>query len=212
METSAHRRPRRGEKPARAGYDAPPILGRQSMFLPAHAPNRDGRRRLSPRRGHLLLLSLLLALPLLGCRSNGSEGDAQSGPEASEAVMPAGPGRDLAWVIFGADTVVAEIARTPDQRSQGLKDRDFLAPGAGMIFVFDTEEVRSFWMQDTFIPLDIAYLDANARIIDIQPMEPESTRLHTSSGPAMFALEVPQGWFAEMEIEVGAQAEIVFGN
>ena len=81
-----------------------------------------------------------------------------------------------------------------------------------MIFVFETEEVRSFWMQDTFIPLDIAYLDANARIIDIQQMEPETTRMHTSSGPAMFALEVPQGWFAEMEIEVGAQAEIVFGT
>jgi uncharacterized membrane protein (UPF0127 family) len=81
-----------------------------------------------------------------------------------------------------------------------------------MIFVFDDEEVRSFWMQDTFIALDIAYLDANARIIDIQQMEPQTTRLHTSSGPSMFALEVPQGWFAEMEIEVGVEAEIVFGN
>ena len=183
------------------------------MFHPsAHAPDRDGHQRRPPRPGHLLLVPLLLALPLLGCRSNGSEGDAQSGPEASETVLPAGPGRDLAWVIIGVDTVVAEIARTPDQRSQGLKDRDYLAPGAGMIFVFDTEEVRSFWMQDTFIPLDIAYLDANARIIDIQQMEPETTRLYTSSGPAMFALEVPQGWFAEMEIAVGAQAEIVFGN
>lgn len=180
------------------------------MLFSVLAPVRGRRRRRLPRPGHLLLCSFLLALPLLGCRSNGSEGDAQSGPETSEAVMPAGPGRDLAWVIFGADTVVAEIARTPDQRSQGLKDRDFLAPGAGMIFVFETEEVRSFWMQDTFIPLDIAYLDANARIIDIQQMEPETTRLHTSSGPAMFALEVPQGWFAEMEIAVGARAQIVF--
>ena len=122
------------------------------------------------------------------------------------------PGRDRAWVIIGADTVLAEVARTPEQRSQGLKDRDYLAPGTGMIFVFDDEEVRSFWMQDTFIALDIAYLDADARILDIQQMEPRTTRLHTSSGPAMFALEVPQGWFAEMEIEAGAQAEIVFGN
>ncbi len=158
----------------------------------------------------LLLLSLV-ALPLLGCRSNGSEGEAQSGLEASDAAAPARPGRDLAWVIIGADTVVAEVARTPDERSQGLKNRDHLAPGNGMIFVFDDEEVRSFWMQDTFIPLDIAYMDANARIIDIQQMEPETTRLYTSSGPAMFALEVPEGWFAEMGIGVGAQAEIVFG-
>jgi len=210
METSVHRRPPGGETPARAGYDDPPTLGRQSMFLPARVPDCNRRRSRPSRPGHLLLLFLLLALPLLGCRSNGSEGDAQSGPEASETVVPAGPGRDLAWVIFGTDTVVAEIARTPDQRSQGLKDRDYLAPGAGMIFLFEDEEVRSFWMQDTFIPLDIAYLDANARIIDIQQMEPETTRLHTSSGPAMFALEVPQGWFAEMEIAVGARAQIVF--
>ena len=181
------------------------------MFFPAHAPDCHGRRRRSPRLGQLLLFPLLLGLPLLGCRSNGAEGDAQSGPEASEAVMPA-PGRDLAWVIIGADTVVAEVARTPTQRSQGLSNRDHLAPGAGMIFVFEDEEVRSFWMQDTYIPLDIAYLDATARIIDIQQMEPETTRMHTSSGPAMFALEVPQGWFAEMEIQVGAQVEIVFGR
>ncbi|MCY3706329.1 MAG: DUF192 domain-containing protein [Gammaproteobacteria bacterium] len=180
------------------------------MFLPARVPDCNRRRSRPSRPGHLPLLFLLLALPLLGCRSNGSEGDAQSGPEASETVVPAGPGRDLAWVIFGTDTVVAEIARTPDQRSQGLKDRDYLAPGAGMIFLFEDEEVRSFWMQDTFIPLDIAYLDANARIIDIQQMEPQTTSLHTSSGPAMFALEVPQGWFAEMEIAVGARAQIVF--
>ncbi len=149
---------------------------------------------------------------LWGCGTNGPGGDSLPGLEAPEAVMPAGPGRDLAWVIIGTDTVVAEVARTADERSQGLKDRDFLAPGAGMIFVFDNAEVRSFWMQDTFIPLDIAYLDEDARIIDIQQMEPESTRLHTSSAPAMFALEVPQGWFAEMEIEVGAKAEIVFGT
>ncbi len=189
------------------------------MFSPpARHMSRDRNRPWSPHflllpaLGRPALVLLLLALPLLGCRSNGSEGDAQSGSEATEAVMPAGPGRDLAWVIIGADTVLAEVARTSDERGQGLSNRDYLAPGAGMIFVFDDEEVRSFWMQDTYIPLDIAYLDANARIIDIQQMEPESTRMHTSSGPAMFALEVRQGWFAEMEIEVGAQVEIVFGT
>ena len=185
---------------------------------PARHCSRDRNRPRSRRFPLLadpvrrLLVLLLLALPLLACRSNGAGGDAQAGPEASEAAVPVGPDRDHAWVIIGADTVVAEVARTVEQRSQGLKDRDFLAPGDGMIFVFDDEEIRSFWMQDTFIPLDIAYLDANARIIDIQQMEPETTRLHTSSGPAMFALEVPRGWFAEMEIEIGAQAEIVFGT
>lgn len=169
-------------------------------------------RRLGRAGPGLLVLVFFLSSLLLGCRPGGPGNDTQPGPEASQAVMPGGPGRAHAWVIIGADTVLAEVARTPDERSQGLMDRDRLAPGTGMIFIFGDEEVRSFWMQDTFIPLDIAYLDSDARIIDIQQMEPETTLMHTSSGPAMFALEVPQGWFAEMEIEVGVQVEIVFGN
>ncbi len=119
--------------------------------------------------------------------------------------------RGSAWVIFGTDTVVAEVADTPDERSQGLMYRDHLDPGRGMLFVFQDEETRSFWMQNTFIPLDIAYLDGKARIVDIQAMEPETTTLHPSAAPAMFALEVPLGWFESRGVEVGDQAVIVFG-
>ena len=182
------------------------------MFVArARAPFRNLRRHRASIFGRLLAVCVLV--PTIGsCGANGPGGDSPPGPDASQATISARPDRGNAWVIFGADTVRAEVARTTDERSRGLSNRDYLAPGTGMIFVFDTEEVRSFWMQDTFIPLDIAYLDANVRIIDIQQMEPETTRLHTSSGPAMFALEVPQGWFEEMEIGEGAQAEIVFGS
>lgn len=188
------------------------FLGRQLMVF-AFARSSCGRRRLPRSATRRLVAVCFLALPLWNCAGpNGSASDSQPGPEASRAAVSAVPDRGRAWVIFGADTVQVEVARTPDERSQGLKDRDFLAPGTGMIFVFGNAEVRSFWMQDTFIALDIAYMDNGARIIDIQQMEPQTTRLHTSSGPAMFALEVPQGWFAEMGIEEGARAEIVFGN
>ena len=187
------------------------ILGRQLMYSARVRSPFRGSRLVPPGPGRLLA-ACFLAIPLWSCQPGGPANDTQPGPEASRAATPAGPDRGLAWVILGEDTVRAEIARTAEERSQGLKDRDFLVPGTGMIFVFDDEEVRSFWMQDTFIALDIAYLDANARIIDIQQMEPQTTRLHTSSGPAMFALEVPQGWFAAMEIDVGVEAEIVFGN
>jgi uncharacterized membrane protein (UPF0127 family) len=80
-----------------------------------------------------------------------------------------------------------------------------------MLFVFPDEAVRSFWMQNTYIALDIAFLDSRSRIVDIKQMEPESTALHDSSAPAMFALEVRKGWLEEQEIRVGLQAEIVFG-
>jgi hypothetical protein len=116
-----------------------------------------------------------------------------------------------AWVIFGADTVRAEVARTPDQREQGLMYRQELPDGTGMLFVFDTEEVRSFWMENTYVPLDIAFLDVALRVVDIQQMAPQTTDPHESAGPAMFALEVAQGWFAAHGVKVGDHATVVLG-
>lgn len=86
-----------------------------------------------------------------------------------------------------------------------------MADGTGMIFVFDEPQVRSFWMQNTYVALDIAFLDVSLRIVDIQQMEPESTDPHESAARAMFALEVPKGWFAAHGVEVGDQAELEFG-
>jgi uncharacterized membrane protein (UPF0127 family) len=80
-----------------------------------------------------------------------------------------------------------------------------------MLFVFADVQVRSFWMENTLIPLDIAYLDEALVIVDIQAMEPMTTDLHPSAHPAMFALEVPMGWFAETGIAAGDEARVVFG-
>ena len=89
--------------------------------------------------------------------------------------------------------------------------REELPEGTGMLFVFPSEEMRSFWMSNVYIPLDIAFIDAHSRVVDIKQMEPEDTSLTESEVPAMYALEVIQGWFEAKEIEVGVQAKIVFG-
>jgi len=89
--------------------------------------------------------------------------------------------------------------------------RESLAKGKGMLFVFPDTQIRSFWMKNTFIPLDIAYIDAELKIINILAMEPENLDSFPSTRPAMFALEVPLGWFAEKGIQPGAQAQLVFG-
>ncbi|MFC1661459.1 DUF192 domain-containing protein [Gemmatimonadota bacterium] len=134
-----------------------------------------------------------------------------STPAVESATQEHLPPPGQAWVIFGSDTIRAEVARTPEERSRGLMYRESLAPGSGMFFIFTDSAVRSFWMSNTFIPLDIGYLDENLRIVDIQAMEPETTDPHPSALPAMFALEVPLGWFEGKGIEVGAEATVVFG-
>ncbi len=115
-----------------------------------------------------------------------------------------------ALVIIGSDTVRVEIASTPAQRQEGLKNRDEVPDGTGMLFVFQAEAVHSFWMMDTYVALDIAFIDANFRIVDIQQMEPLTTDLHTSARPAMFVLEVRQGWLEERGVRVGDGVELIF--
>ena len=115
-----------------------------------------------------------------------------------------------ALVIIGSDTVRVELASTPAQREEGLKNRDEVPDGTGMLFVFQAEAVHSFWMMDTYVALDIAFIDANFRIVDIQQMEPLTTDLHTSARPAMFVLEVRQGWLEERGVRVGDGVELIF--
>jgi uncharacterized protein len=136
-----------------------------------------------------------------------SAGAAAATPDASTAMPPAGH----AWVIFGADTVLAEVAATAEERADGLMYRDDVPDGTGMLFVFEDSQPRSFWMANTYVALDIAYMDPSYRIVDIIAMEPLVTDSYPSDKPAMFGLEVRQGWFGELGIGVGDQARIVFG-
>ncbi len=121
------------------------------------------------------------------------------------------PAPGMAWVVFGADTVLAEVASLPEQRERGLKNRDSVPDGTGMLFVFPATEERSFWMKDTHVALDLAFFDETYKIISIKQLEPLDETLIDSEAPTAFALEVRQGWFAERGIEVGAMAKVVFG-
>ena len=161
---------------------------------------------------HFLSLGVLVSCTASGSQTGGDIG-ALSEPlsEKSSPDQERLPPRGEAWVIFGADTVRVELARTAEEREQGLMYREKLERGRGMLFVFADAQTRSFWMLNTLIPLDIAYIDENLTIIDIQAMEPQTEDPHPSARPAMFALEVPQGWFQEMGIKVGDQAQVVFG-
>jgi uncharacterized membrane protein (UPF0127 family) len=155
----------------------------------------------------------VLALLPWACAPGGDDASEQGSARLADRApaAPIGPPAGYAWVIFGADTVMAEVAATAEERSEGLMYRDEVPDGTGMLFVFPDNAVRSFWMANTYVPLDIAYLDPSFRVVDIIQMEPLVTESYVSGAPAMYGLEVRQGWFADQEIGVGAQAEIVFG-
>lgn len=171
-----------------------------------HTPRRAG----PAGRFSIFVLALLIGCGAAGEGPSDEQERGREEPASGRADEAARPELGRAWVVFGPDTVVVEVARTAEERAVGLMNRDEVPEGTGMLFVFEDEEIRSFWMQDTFVPLDIAYMDAGLRIVDIQQMDPETTDLHESAAPAMFALEVRQGWFADRGIEVGDVAEVVF--
>lgn len=104
-----------------------------------------------------------------------------------------------------------ELAQNPTQQAYGLMNRTKMATNSGMLFVFDQERILQFWMKNTLIDLDIAYIDKNKKIIDIQQMKAVTSILETnpptypSKLPAQFALEMNSGWFKKNKIKEGAQ-------
>ncbi|MDD9987397.1 MAG: DUF192 domain-containing protein [Spirochaetaceae bacterium] len=127
-------------------------------------------------------LAGLLAVALVACR----------GGAAETVRLGVGEERFTVWV-----------ARTSEQRARGLMYRTDLGPRQGMLFVFENEQVLSFWMKNTPLPLSIAFLSADGEILQIEPLTPFSEVIVSSWRPARYALEVNAGAFAEAGAQVG---------
>ena len=106
-------------------------------------------------------------------------------------------------LTLGGSHVLAEVADTPRERATGLMGRVSLAPDSGMLFVYPTEEPRSFWMKNTPLPLSIAFIDGSGRIVHIAEMVPLNEDPVPSVHPAMYALEMTKGWFNAHGVKVG---------
>lgn len=99
--------------------------------------------------------------------------------------------------------VQAEVAKTPEERQFGFMERKKIPDGTGMIFIFETDQILSFWMKNTPHPLSIAYIDSKGVIRDIFDMTPFSLSSITSTVSVRYALEVPQGWYEKNGIKEG---------
>jgi len=117
-------------------------------------------------------------------------------------------------ITLGGKTISVEVAKNPTQHERGLMFRKSLPKNEGMLFIFDNEENRYFWMKNTFIDLSIGYFDKDKVLINIQEMAATSvmeTRppAYSSAKPAMYALEMNKGWFAKNKIKLGQKFAFV---
>lgn len=113
-----------------------------------------------------------------------------------------------AVIIFGADTVTAEVAATPMARERGLMFREAVPEGSGMLFVFPDQAVRGFWMRNTLVDLDIAMLDRDFVVVDLHRRTAGDRQVRDGRAPFLYALEVPAGWFDARGIGIGSVARI----
>ena len=106
-------------------------------------------------------------------------------------------------LTINGQKLVAEIAASTPTRTTGLMHRFSLKPDHGMLFVFREPQPLAFWMKNTYVPLSIAFIASDGRILNIEDMAPQTESTHPSHGLATYALEMKKGWFAERGIHAG---------
>ena len=105
--------------------------------------------------------------------------------------------------------LTVEIADTRETQEKGLMGRDSMAEDHGMLFVYDRDSRKSFWMKNTKIPLSLAYIATDGTIREIYDMEPFSTRIVDSKYSVRYVLEVNQGAFDRHGIKAGDKVEFI---
>lgn len=108
----------------------------------------------------------------------------------------------------GDHAFTVEVVDTPELRAKGLMYRQELAPDAGMLFDFKEERPVSFWMMNTYIPLDMIFITAAGEIANVHVnARPHDTTSIPSAGPVQYVLEIPGGRSVELGIEAGDTVE-----
>ena len=136
------------------------------------------------------LRAALAALALAGLAAGAF---AQDGPQSLPKIR----------LNAGIHNINAQLAQTPEQRQIGLMFRASMPANEGMLFAFDRPDQQCFWMKNTLIPLDIAFVEDSGAIVNIEQMKPQTVGQHCSQKPVRYVLEMNEGWFAKRGVKPG---------
>jgi hypothetical protein len=105
-----------------------------------------------------------------------------------------------------------EIADNPESWRTGLMFRKSLAEGRGMLFKFNEPQELKFWGLNTYIPLDIAFVDSDSKIVKIGKIKEMSMHSISSEKECVMAIEANAGFFSRNNVEVGNKIKIEKDN
>jgi uncharacterized membrane protein (UPF0127 family) len=142
----------------------------------------------------VFLSSFVLLAALAAC----SPSNAESTPAAATAGAPA-----PITVSIKGKPFQLEVAVTEDQHARGLMFRESMPADHGMLFVFDTPGLYSFWMHNTLIPLDILFLDPSGKIVDIHTRKPKDETGMPPRAPAQFVIELNADTAKNLNLNIG---------
>ena len=111
--------------------------------------------------------------------------------------------RPVTELTVGMFRIEAEVANQDRTRQIGLMNRTQMPTHHGMLFVFDEPSKPCMWMRNTLLPLSVAFLDEQGKIINIEEMQPQTDDHHCAKKTARFALEMNKNWFAKRNIKAG---------
>lgn len=137
---------------------------------------------------------LCILLPLTACAGNEAPGDVEL--EVFEQVE----------LQIGHQQIAVQLADTPQKRAQGLMYQQTAEPG--MFLLYEKPTAIALWMANTAMALDVAYIGADWRIVQLVQLEAFDETPVPSPGPVIAALEMPRGWFAAHGITVGEQLQL----
>ena len=178
-------------------------------------PSAPSRVRGALLAGGLVLLGVGVALVAWVLASSagltGRDDPVMADPTAT-TTAPGGAAQAVDYRLEPADgdplTVRLEVAADPATRARGLMERERVPPGTGMVFLYPADVAESFWMKNTLVPLSIAFVAADGRVVSVAEMTPckaDPCPSYAPAGPYRYAVELAAGSFGDAGVGPGAK-------